>query len=445
MRRLAYIVVFCLSIGLNMACAADNPNVKAAKDLYKKQLQKINSDLFGAHLDLNRNYAKTIESLKAAKQKKGDLEGYRAVDSEIKRYKQSKTVTDKDFSSLADLKAIQKRFVETSVAIDKSKNTKIIALTDKYIKHLLAKQKSYTQAGKLDDAIAFNEEQKRIKKSPLYLKAKLAKAADAENEDPSEPSENDKEEPVAKDKVDAEAAAAKQVVPSGFKIYKQNRTTLTSLDKGVVFKPASLRSTGNVKKSHGVSCSLAISKNSTGRRGYYTSGSNTRLMKVTMRSTRSGAEFTDLALVLQYFAKTQGKSAKSQFDAKVLSIAYLGKDPLVIETPPFSFRKSRYYYSYSNSEFYGMVISVIDVKNKTLLYQGMSASGLGEYSKSSVTEVDRIAAKGKVDRLYTAYREARSRYSASGGSTSSSAYRAYSAARSAYYRARSDFRSRFPE
>ncbi|OVE75860.1 hypothetical protein BVX97_03375 [bacterium E08(2017)] len=429
-----YLVV--LTIASAQFCSASDDPIKKLQGVYDKSLEEINQEDFAQKLQLNQTYAKSLKTLCDKKQKAGDLDGWRIAKEEFDKFEADNKVTDDALSSNSEIKALQQSYIHSRGTAKKAKNAKIVELTDKYCKHLSSKVQGCTKAGKMQEAIAYDAELKRVKDSSTYKDAQLVIAASLK------PTAPKVEEP---DAVAAIAPPEKKEIsaPTGFNIYKKSDRR-TGMAKGITYKPLGLRPTGRTGLRAPILVKAEMSKDSTrsSHNVYYSDvkTSNTRAIRLRLRAARLEETHNDLLVLIQYFSRTVSRSDVNPVDNHAIPIAYLDKQELVVECPPLSFSKNRSdYYGKSGSEFYGILVSVFGPDKKTLLYQGMSASGLNDFSSSASNASESHLSKQRVGALRSAYEQAREQNAAGG-----MLYEEYYKHQQAYYQARDEHNAKYP-
>lgn len=449
--------VLCSVIMCFVVCAVfaeesgSKDSVLSVRSVYQKSLDKINSDAFARSLEWTLSYKTALETHLAARQKEGDLDGWRAAKTELDRFLQTKEILpDSLVDATNPLNAIQKAHLKSKSDLIQDHNSQIVSLTDNYCQHLLSKQTSLTKAGNIEEAIAFNEELKRTKENEVYVKAK---ADLVQKETTDAPAQSIAEKP---DKPEAPSAEPDKTpesdFPPGFNVYKQSERSTKEKTGGTTYKPLPLRSSGKVLRNEGLGCNVDMSKDSTSSKSsaYYAGNvtANTRAVKLTLKRTLSDASLSNLMIIIQYYSKAVGENSKDLFDTQVIRIPSFEKEPLIIECPEFSLSKSvSTARGKSGSEFYGLMVSVFDPNTKKLLYQGVSTASLSEYGDTVLGEADKMLAKQKVDILYKTFIEARDNRRGPGGIVSSVSpeYKAYIAASAAYQSAVTEYNTAFPD
>jgi len=129
---------------------------------YKENADKIREEFqpkFGA---LRPPYLEGLEKLKATAQSRGDLNKAKTTATEIERFKATLSVPSAPAEdTIAEIKTLQTNYNKFFSALEKDMNTRLGALTSRYVQALDRLKLDLTKAGKLDEATAVSEARER--------------------------------------------------------------------------------------------------------------------------------------------------------------------------------------------------------------------------------------------------------------------------------------------
>lgn len=397
-------ILFCLVI-TTMPLLSETETVgsgaSSSRAIYQASLDKINSDSFAQSLEWANGYRKALEEFQDARQKAGDLEGWRAAKNEIDRFKSGRKLDALDIVSDSEgLKSIQQQHLQNRKAFTEEKQSRLISLTDKYCKHLMARQTELTKTGKMDEAIAFNDELSRVKGTQLYkdsLEVAVSESVEPIAADDSTGKQVSNGITVPDSMADDESSFVVQapIVHPGFTMYKQGKAPRT-LNKGVVYRSVPLRDTGVSGVVREISCAASVKKDlvpvKTATPRVSAPGQEVIALKVGLKSARSDTEFSDITLLLQYFGKFPKSNDGDRIRellSQAVTIPSLDKDLIIAECPPVVIgTTAATAASGDGAEFYGVVITVLDL-SRTVIYQAVSQPGLSDRGDQSIAALER--------------------------------------------------------
>ena len=139
------------------ALAAD---LKTYSDVYQKNSDEIRQSFQPKFDDLQKQYQKSLETLKTHAQGQGDLKTTKAAVAEIARFIQAKSLpATLDENEIPEIKAFQATYEKQYSLLEKDMTAKLGDLTVKYEQALDRLMKNLTKAGKLDEATEVEAEQ----------------------------------------------------------------------------------------------------------------------------------------------------------------------------------------------------------------------------------------------------------------------------------------------
>ena len=137
-------------------------DLKTYSDVYQKNAEEIRQTFQPKFDDLQKQYQKSLETLKANAQSRGDFKTTQAAKTEIERFQKAKTlppVTDEN--EIPEIQALQAAYVRHFTKLETEQTANLGALTVKYEQVLDRLLKELTKADKLDEAAAVAAEQSK--------------------------------------------------------------------------------------------------------------------------------------------------------------------------------------------------------------------------------------------------------------------------------------------
>jgi hypothetical protein len=398
------------------------------RNIYAEHLERIESESGKKMASWPDSYTDGLRQLQSARQQKGDLDGWQAVTTELKRFAEEGDITEDCIVAKPEaLRELQTRFRNVVQKYSLEKSEEILSLADMYVSRLETAQKKLTIEGLMEDAIAYNTEIRRVKASPAFTAAEFEvaayEAAKARREQTPESDEGDDTPPPSPPKIASSPLTREGRLIGSCRAYSGSGPAVAGRRyKRLVLKPTPAART---LRKVSVQASTAQSE-STGRAGEY--GSKTdqthTLLRLQLR-TLSGLDVTSPVVVIQLFSRSiarKGNVEPSQLAGHRLDLPSLDSSTVTIDCPEVKTAKwdDRYsYYSSSSekkgNEFYGVLISVFDHEG-TLLYQAASGNALDDLAPTTppkrkpAATADPRAALGRLEQAYySAMREHRHR------------------------------------
>lgn len=378
-----------ISIGVISACVAfaasaqdsGKDRLSSLRDIFQTHLEKLKADHTQRSASWPGEYGTALRALQKVRQTAGDLDGWTAVNDEIKRFGETRRLAEDDVvRSPAELARLQEQYVKMASKLGADHGREVLELTEKYTSHLLDMQKELTRAGRMEEALAAREEIQRAKSLPAVTAAEFEAALHNAERPP--------EKPVVPPASPESGAGSKwqPKVPvaagSGATLYGPNLKPPAI--PGATLRHTSLSATGNAPMGSRVSARLWVANSSAAGDSYSDSGKRYNLRARVVAT--GGKAFKDATLVLQVYVKhrkqkysygSSGKIVPSVASVFKVSVPLLDKEYVHFDSPRIP-QKSRYGSmpsAWYGRELYGAVLSVFSSDGE-LLYQGASAAGL---------------------------------------------------------------------
>ena len=158
---------------LSSVWAAD---LKSYKEVYQKNSGEILQTFQPKFADLQQQYQKSLDALKALAKNQGDLKKTMAAIAEIDRFQKAKSQpAAPDESAIPEIKALQSAYVRRYTELETDLAAKLGTLTVKYEQALDRLQKELVKAGKLDEATAVQQERDKAQTALTGYADQLAK------------------------------------------------------------------------------------------------------------------------------------------------------------------------------------------------------------------------------------------------------------------------------
>ncbi|MFC1497060.1 hypothetical protein ACFLS1_01120 [Verrucomicrobiota bacterium] len=406
-----FIISVCLICPLVMFAAdKGKSSLTSAKAIFAGSLNKIKAEYTQKAISWPVQYQKALTVLLEKTRESGDLEGWVAVDKEVKRFEKNKELPKKAIvEKPASLRSLQKTYFQASSGLEIEKSKEILDLTEKYITHLTGMQKDLTKQGKIEEAIEIKKEADSVKSHSDITVAEFTIAEyEAQHLKPEEATPKKKTPPGTKDepekltkkeqrKRDREAretSSKPQNKKSDFEIYDSRPPKTPDIH----FAKTSFKPTKTARLIRKVSCTVMQASTSDTKSTSHSdysiyktqSGVISHFVRLELRSTSSDITFENPRIVVQYFSKpvgAKGKIKPTEAEKKTIKLEKISSDRIYIDFSPVSFKKSSsqyvssYYYDYASSStksglaLHGVIISIFN-EDGSLLFQGTSNNDL---------------------------------------------------------------------
>ena len=391
-----------LLAGLAMAEAVPTEEVAKCKAAYQQKLTEFTQETEAAKADLLSRYRKAIDNLRLTARQNGDLDAIQAVDEEIKRLEKQKILPPAP--SNPDLaKAVRLcREAQDKVSLENAR--KVMDYTEKYALFLEARKKEAVRGDKLELAKAFDAEEKAARQTPEYQEAAFLIAEKPAPE--AVPAEVAPDAPVpvapeASGKAAPPAAAADLPPLAAPRIGKDGEKIQPRVDPDGLYdaqrilegSPAAQLGAPSAYKTLTATetAKLPLSGGSVGiaMEGALDSENARYQLRFKLRNKSTGANLTNLKVLVQYFAKTPNNVAAQESRMQVTLIPQLGAKNITCEMKPadLAFAYTYHYRGASTTEeregaFLGVIVSVFSPDDK-LLGQVTSANTLKDRGRSA--------------------------------------------------------------
>lgn len=390
------------------------------RTIYGDHLAKIESEA-GKKLEAwPVSYTNGLLQLKTAHQQKGDLEGWQAVTTELKRFAEDAEITEDHLVTKPnDLRSLQTHFKDVVQKCSLDKSGDILSLTDKYVSRLEAVQKKLTIEGLMEDAIAYNAEIRRVKSSPTFTAAEFEvaayEAAQARVERPVDNGPDGNAEPHPVTNTPTAPLPREGRLIGNCRVYPGNGPFV----EGRRYKPLVLKATSRGRTLRKISVQARTAQQDSAGRNEW-SGSRTDQTHTHLRvqlRTLSGLEVTAPIIAIQLFSRSvtrKGNVAPTQLAGHRVDLPALDASSLTVDCPAVKTAKwsESVYSSYSGSdkkgnEFYGTVITVFD-SGGNMLYQAAAGNALDDLAPSDPPKLPTVSTEdpqvrlGRLEQVYYA-------------------------------------------
>jgi hypothetical protein len=160
------------------AAAGTSNSVSSIQSAYTEALQEV---ILNHDKKSTRWPAEYIERAKAVQkqvQLAGDLDGWNAVDMEMKRFESARTIVETNLvTAPTALRLLQSEYLNITEKLALGRSREVMDLTSRHLARIEAQQKELTVAGKIDMAMAVNAEIKRVKALPEVTAAEFVLAS----------------------------------------------------------------------------------------------------------------------------------------------------------------------------------------------------------------------------------------------------------------------------
>ncbi len=406
-----------LSAMLVLAWAFVQPSLSAAdgvpaelgplQGIFDSHLQTIEMEHRLAMAAWRDSYRTELESLQGRYQQAGDLNGWRAIDEEITRFRARPEIPAESSETLPEvvrsLHAAYRQRIST-VEIDRSR--RIAQLTDSYFRRLQGLQIERTRAGNMTDALAFNNEIARVRELPVVA---AITASMAEREAEAAQGEGGAEVQAGAEEPGRPPGASR--LPEGVRIHAgMSAPRIPDL----TFRPYSLSITEPLRLARNLTVRAERAqsteiKRSTSSYYYYSSrtrsGSMHSFLRLGFRSPTVNQSCEGARLLVEFYGRSLGARSSrivpQSIGTQFFELPTIDSSQWVfVDLPPVSVHSSSYSYSSlssssrSGTEYYGSVISVFGANNE-LLYQAFSAPALASLAPTELPR--RLAVQDEVE------------------------------------------------
>ncbi len=160
-------------------------SVKKPGELAQKQQEYVRqaADIENEQLVFLRawpdEYLRELDVLMERRRTAGDFEGWAVVQSERKRFDETRQISANDSAELSDLTVLKNKYRQMLADQRLLHSRKVVTLCKKYVNDLTDLQKQYMQDGKMDVATAVNAEIRRARSTPQQVAAETVLASTA--------------------------------------------------------------------------------------------------------------------------------------------------------------------------------------------------------------------------------------------------------------------------
>jgi hypothetical protein len=394
------------------AAAADD--LAGLRGIYDNALLTLETNCEQQVKSWPASYVEALRGLQPALQKSGDLEGWVAVNKELERFARDGNIPDETVvETPAALRAVQVDYKARPDRYLLDKAQRIRSLADMYLKRLEATKKHLTVAGKMDEAMAWNDEIKRVESSVAVRSASFVIAEHEATQEPSPPAPAKRPAPAAPAPQPPPAPTVQPPPQPEREMWGRTRDPARTYAgqppalTGVSFGPLRLTPTGNARLARPVAVegqygTALDTQTSRDRGGMYSRGevkvTRTRhVVRLAVRIPTASDTMDNATAVVQLFcrnvAKQSGKVIPLAILTQHIKLERLTPKAVYLDCPPiYTFKGEDTYHSpyYSSStrfgrEFYGAIVSVYDAEG-SLVYQGASTGSLAKLATTAMPE-----------------------------------------------------------
>lgn len=151
--------------------AAIPEELKGRQEEYMRQLKEIEGGRTVFHRVWPDEYVRELELMMERRRIAGDFDGWAVVQTERKRFDETRQVNEPSGEELSELSALKGKYRQMQSDQKLLHSRKLVTLRKKYENELSDMQKVYTQEGKMDQAMLVNAEIRRVRNMPEQLAA----------------------------------------------------------------------------------------------------------------------------------------------------------------------------------------------------------------------------------------------------------------------------------
>ena len=382
----AAVLWWCATVSVS----AEAPgNLSALQNVYENVLQEIENVYDKQSKAWPVAYTNTLRALQDKLQKAGDLDGWMAAKKEMERFGQDATIPMDSVVGGPDcLRTAQLDYQKAARICTLNRAQRIKDLADKYCRRLEGLKKQYTQEGRMDEAVAFSTELKRVQGSQEVTSADFVLAEEAANEplrppDPAPgptnraaasppPRESDNEPHVY--------VGQPPPAPQGLTFQKVplQRTPNMSLARMVLVDAMKATKLTNIDTDRDSGTYSSYE---------YSTGCSENSVRIGLKMAKATDTIENAVVVVQYFSQDiesrAGKVEPAEAAVKLVKLSKLEGKTVYVDFPPVSLHRSAssyrsaYYSSASKSgeRFYGTIITVFDDKG-AICFQATTSGSL---------------------------------------------------------------------
>jgi hypothetical protein len=376
------------------------PDLGRYKRVYEVSLASIEKKYADKQKAVPKQYLAALQALRKTMQNKGDLEGWKAVSTEVKRFAADRKIKAPESVEMPEeLLVLRKKYAGLPTEHRIDRNKEILLLAKQYTQRLTKLQTQYTKAGKMQIALAVNAELKRVQSSAEVSAAEF-ELADIEAGKKQEAKPGDREGPQDETAQAAPPPDATPEAPDGVKLYAPGPKPSAEASRG--FRRLSLYPSGNASPLRKISVYAHVAERTEFSAARKKNIPRTHI-RLTVRST--SARFEGGTLVVQAFGslassrvsrpgwnsgptRLEGGSAKPSrppelMETQRIPLPSIGQQDTCIDCRALpddrAIRRNPFWGTvfdpWKGREFYGAVVSVYS-GDGSLAYQGASPLAL---------------------------------------------------------------------
>ena len=146
---------------------------------YVRQVAEIDAEQAAFQRAWPVEYARELDLLMERCRTAGDFDGWDVVQTERKRFDDTRQINEKASETLSELNVLKNKYRQMLSDQQLLHSRKLVTLCKKYVNDLTDMQKTYMQEGKMDLASAVNTEIRRVRNAPQQLSAEAVLASSA--------------------------------------------------------------------------------------------------------------------------------------------------------------------------------------------------------------------------------------------------------------------------
>jgi len=144
---------------------------------YVRQMAEIDAEQAAFQRAWPVEYARELDLLMERCRTAGDFEGWDVVQTERKRFDDTRQISEKASETLSELNVLKNKYRQMLSDQQLLHSRKLVTLCKKYVNDLTDMQKIYMQEGKMDLASAVNTEIRSVRNAPQQLAAEAVLAS----------------------------------------------------------------------------------------------------------------------------------------------------------------------------------------------------------------------------------------------------------------------------
>ncbi len=150
----------------NAVPQSETAKLDAMRARYEEGIRKLAAEHGAEAIRIPAEYTKALTALRTKRQKAGDLDGWQAVDAELRRFSEDRAVSREDVVAAdSALAAIQTRYLDLGTRLERRRGKDVLDFVNLYVSHLERHQKALTKNGEFAGAMKVRDEIRRVRDS----------------------------------------------------------------------------------------------------------------------------------------------------------------------------------------------------------------------------------------------------------------------------------------